>query len=351
MKRALKIIGLIVLVLLVICFVIGIITTTSANDFEYSINHSTNTVTITGLAPSKSNKRFIDIPQKIKGYPVTSIAEDAFKGNEKILTVELPKTISYIGKGAFENCKNLKSVSGLEKCSELKTIEDNVFCGCNKLKKIKLPSNITSIGSYAFRACNIQKLSLPKTVAHIGKSAFDNCQSLKEFVIPEGVTLIQSRTFFACKSLTKITIPSSVKNIATEVFDYNTSLKEIYVDPNNSIYASVDGVLYSKDITQLIHFPAAKKGETFSVPETVTIIKQCSFALSVNLKSLNIPRSVTSMENSIFIDSSIENIYYDGTVDKWNKIFKSRIWDTRSPSFTIHCTDGQIAKDGTVTYK
>lgn len=351
MRKPIQIIAIIVVILSILSTIIscGIKEYIQSVEFEYVIEESTNTITITGI---KSDHGTVIIPNKIEGYTVTKIADYAFKDNNNIVNLTVPSTISYIGEGAFYNCARLVFVYNLEDCSELIKIEDSTFCGCSNLYKILLPAKIVSIGDYAFKSCsNLQELSLPNTVVEIGQSAFDNCQSIKEFVIPEGVTFIKPRTFFACTSLTKITIPTSVNTISTEVFDYDTSLKEIYVEPNNKKYASVGGVLYSKDITQLIHFPSAKECTTFEVPETVTVIKQCSFALSVNLESLYIPTSVTSLESGIFIDSSIKNIYFDGTIDEWNRINKSGIWDTRSPSFIIYCTDGQIAKDGTVTYK
>lgn len=375
MKKVLIIIGLIVLVLLVVCLVVGIITTTRPNDFEYSIDYSTNTVTITGLAASKSYKAHIDIPEKIKGYPVTSISEYAFKGNEEILTLELPKTISYIGKGAFENCKNLKSVSGLEKCSELKTIEDNVFRGCYRLKKIKLPNNITSIGSAAFEFCrDLKELSIPNSVSYIGERAFSNCQSIKEFKIPQEVTKIEDETFLGCYAMESITLSQGTTHIGIEAFDACSKLKgvvipasvtkieaaafvrcysllSIDVNSDNSAYISVDGVLYNKDLTELVAYPAGKTDKTFSIPQGVTAIAKGAFTYNQNLETLNLPKSVNYISNLFLYETLIKTINYEGSVSDWEKIVTDSTLDAGSLFETINCTDGQIAKDGTVTYK
>lgn len=375
MKKVFKVIGIVILGLLIACLVIGIFITSSPNDFEYSIDHNTNTVAITGIASSKSHKAHIDIPKKIKGYPVTSISEYAFKGNEKILTLEFPETISNIGKGAFENCKNLKSVSGLENCSNLKVIEDNTFKGCNDLHTIKLPDNITSIGDSSFEFCfNLRKLSIPDSVSYIGKKAFSNCQSIKEIKIPQGVTKIEYETFLgcalmesvalpdgityigigafdACGKLKTMVIPATVKTIEAGAFMRCYSLSSIDVALDNLAYTSVDGVLYNKDLTELVAYPAGKTDETFYVPQGVTVIVKGAFTFNQNLDTLNLPKSLKTINNLFLYETLIKTINYEGSVSDWNKIATMSTLDCGELFEGINCTDGQIAKDGKITFK
>ena len=417
MKKALKVLGILICVFLGICLIVGIVTSTSTSDLEYTIDDVTNTITITGI---NSNKNHIVIPEMIDGYKVTSISDYAFKDNENVLSIQLPNTISHIGKGAFYNCNKLAFVWGLEKCNRLTKIEDEVFYNCKRLKQIKLPNNITSIGNSAFESCHkLKKLQLPDSVSYIGKKAFDNCQSIIEFDIPQGVTKIEEKTFFSClamksielpegitiigeaafancyelksiaipstvemidknafttckslssitipegvkeigdfafiecSSLSEITIPASVVRLGGEIFRSNSALKKINVSPQNTVYASIDGVLYNKDVTELIAYPAGKTDKSFSIPDGVISIDKAVFAYNTTLETVSIPESVKSIGNFFLYETSIKTINYNGTVSQWNKIDKVGGLDLGNSFQTINCTDGQISKYGKVTY-
>ena len=93
-------------------------------------------------------------------------------------------------------------------------------------------------------------------------------------------------------------------------------MEEIVVDENNPNYCSVDGVLYNKDKTQLIAYPANKPGNTYDILDTVTIIRAFAFACSQNLDVVNIPSSVTTMNQQCFRESSIKSLTIPETVEK-----------------------------------
>lgn len=101
-------------------------------------------------------------------------------------------------------------------------------------------------------------VSIASSVKVIGSGAFSYCSSLSSIIIPNGVTEIGPSAFVSCTSLKSITIPSSVGKIDPTSFLFCTSLKEINVDPGNPNYCSVDGVLFSKDKTELICVPSGK---------------------------------------------------------------------------------------------
>jgi len=101
-------------------------------------------------------------------------------------------------------------------------------------------------------------VSIPSSVKVIGNGAFSYCSSLSSIIIPNGVTEIGPNAFVSCTSLKSITIPSSATKIYSSAFSNCTGLTEINVDPSNPNYCSVDGVLYSKDKTELICVPLGK---------------------------------------------------------------------------------------------
>ena len=81
-------------------------------------------------------------------------------------------------------------------------------------------------------------------------------------------------------------------------------------------------------------------------------IEHGAFAYNPYLKEITIPKSINSIYNNVFSNSpNLLASYYEGDVKKWQSIYKAPDWNLDSANYTIYCTDGQISKDGTVTYK
>ena len=164
-----------------------------------------------------------------------------------------------------------------------------------------------------------------KTVSTIGIYAFLNCQSQK-ITIPDSVTTLKSMAFEKCVNLTSVHIPVNVTEIGHNCFSGCTALKEITVDENNQNYTSDDGIVFSKDKTQLIFYPNGKDDITsYSIPEYVTVIAGSAFdgcdkitEITIpntfteigaaaffgcrGLKSVNIPNSITSLDQNVFLN-------------------------------------------------
>lgn len=114
-----------------------------------------------------------------------------------------------------------------------------------------------------------------------------------------------------CKdsSLTEIEIPAEidglpVKEISTYAFMFCENLTSINVSENNGYYSSIDGVLFNKEQTRLIHYPLNKSDEQYSIPQGVEIIDDYAFYNCKNLKKINIPDSVTEICDSAFYGCS-----------------------------------------------
>ena len=128
------------------------------------------------------------------------------------------------------------------------------------------------------------------------------------------VTSIGSCAFHGCSSLTSITIPNSVTSIGI-AFDWCKKLTQINVDTANTVYSSVNGVLFSKDKTELIRYPEGKADTSYAIPNGVTSIGYWAFCDCYSLTSFTIPDSVTSIGTMAFEDcSSLTSITIPGSV-------------------------------------
>lgn len=137
-------------------------------------------------------------------------------------------------------------------------------------------------------------------VTSIGASAFDNFTGMTSITIPKSVTNIGWYAFSGCSGLTSVAIPGSVTNIGEHVFSGCINLNEINVDTDNTMYASIDGVLYNKSITTLICCPRGKNEVSFLIPNSVTSIGGYAFGGCETLSSIKIPSTVTSVSATAF---------------------------------------------------
>ena len=213
-------------------------------------------------------------------------------------------------------------------------------CDISLSGDIVLPSKIegkpvTSIGSSAFRGCSsLTSITIPNSVTSIGYDAFYNCSSLTSVTIPDSVTSIGYDAFSWCNSLTSITIPDSVTSIGWDAFDRCEKLTQINVDTANTVYSSVNGVLFSKDKTELIRYPKGKADTSYAIPNGVTYIGYDAFSCCSSLTSITIPNSVTSIGDYAFSGCiSLASITIpDGVTNIGDWAF----WDCRSlTSITI----------------
>ena len=117
-----------------------------------------------------------------------------------ITTVTVPKGCT-VSSGAFEDCKQLKSVVWNDD-----SIGDSMFKGCSALQSVTLTNNLTWIGNSAFEDCKaLQSITLPDSLTRIGDSAFYGCSSLTSIVIPANVTYVGGLAFGECSKLNSVT--------------------------------------------------------------------------------------------------------------------------------------------------
>ena len=126
-----------------------------------------------------------------------------------------------IGQNAFQNCKNLVSISIP---SSVSSIGSHAFSGCESLSSITIPSSMTEICDNTFNGCiSLKTIDLPSNIAAIEYQAFYDCRNLTSIIIPSSVTSIASRAFYNCNSLESVVLlgrydPLDLKISATYIF-------------------------------------------------------------------------------------------------------------------------------------
>lgn len=123
--------------------------------------------------------------------------------------------------------------------------------------------------------------------------------SNERVVIPKGVTAIGDRAFTGCIFLKNIIIPSSVIKIADRVFVSCYSLTSITVDTGSKNFASKEGILFNKKMTEIISYPRGKTASKYTILKSVKTIGNWAFALT-NLTEITIPSNVTTIGHYAF---------------------------------------------------
>ena len=276
----------------------------TSGDFTYTVKDGKATITkYNGTATN------LTIPSTLGGAKVTTIARNSFTGNNTIVNLTIPATVTSIDsvasydqdEAAFYACKKLQTVTFVEGTSDA-YIGDYAFENCVALLSVDIPGNYVSIGhgafancsmmtsmkfnpssysyanqtiySYAFSGCTkLKSISLPNTLKTIGEFSFQGT-AITNLVVPEGVTVIKRAAFRNCGNLLSVSFPSTL-----------TSIDSV---PS---YDSDEGVFYNCSKLQSV---------TFAKGEADAYIGDHSFYLCVALQSLEIPGNYVSIGHSAF---------------------------------------------------
>ncbi|HFE9852948.1 TPA: leucine-rich repeat protein [Enterococcus faecalis] len=224
-----------------------------------------------------------------KQYSVTKVGAFAFSTFEdesglvqfsgsNVENLNLPKTIEVIDKKAFHSATNLKTIS-FPLDSSLREIADNAFEFAG-LTKFTLPDSVETIGNNAFiYNNNLVELNINKEskLKKVGQGAFKTNPKLKEIYIPEGVL-----------------------SIGDAVFSGDIGLKNIIVDSKNIEYASLNGVLFTKDLTELIVYPADKIDLEYTLPKSVSKIADYAFEYNTSLRKITLNDELKEIGDFVF---------------------------------------------------
>ena len=253
---------------------------------------------------------------------LTRISRQAFNGLA-ITSLELPKTVQYIGEEAFSACTNLVSITIPQSVIQ---IDQQAFFMCSKLQIVDISLSTEMIGNNAFQYCpelttitfGKNTTSAAKTLT-IGNGAFSSCSKLVNFVLPNHTIQIGVDAF---------------KDVPDSIFTYESDLAYLgdwLIKPRmaniqsviikNSCFGIADGALEDCDNIKTVTVPSSvtmlgafvfrncDQLESVSLPISITEIKNGVFYGCKNLKDVNIPKYTTRIGTHAFYDcNSLEGI-------------------------------------------
>ncbi len=184
-----------------------------------------------------------------------------------------------------------------------------VFSG-TYTETITLPATVQTIQRYAFYGdSSLRNITLPQALTSIGAFAFFNCCSLGSLVIPPKVTELREYTFAYCDALT-LTVPPSVTAIADTCFEYTDVTLVVERFSYAERYAKSKGIKYRLS-GKVLNLPAGLKrieasafekcaANGVEIPSGCVSIGANAFANCSDLRWVDIPASVTSIDSSAF---------------------------------------------------
>lgn len=159
--------------------------------------------------------------------------------------------------------------------------------------KLEIPAElegkkVSAIGMNAFTGNNvITDLVIPEGVTTLNWYSFNTCRNLETVTLPDSLEFIDGWAFERCSRLKTISIPANVTRINGGAFAQNSSMTSITCDPANKNYVSVNGVLFTKDMKELVAYPGGIQGG-YTVPATVNHIGDAAFYGALGLDSVTI---------------------------------------------------------------
>ena len=246
--------------------------------YKYTVNN--NKATIVSYS---GDETFISINRLDGRYPVEAIGPGVFSNNNTLQTIELYPSVTSISSSAFEGATALKAVT-FHGTSKLVSIGDYAFYKCSSLQNFIIPESLEEIGDGAFQSCSKITIdfSNAKSLKSIGDYAFSDSSK-------EG-------------SSYNITLPSTLTELGYNAFFGCTNISNIFVSSDNKVFASINGILYNKDISKLIVCPTSYvfDNDTFKLPTTVKSITSGAVSGNENVKNVILPDGIEEIGGSAF---------------------------------------------------
>ena len=281
-----------------------------------------DTVTAIGKEAFLNNKTmmYVLIPDSVK-----SIGESAFEGCTSLLSVSIPDSVEIIGNSAFYGCTSM-GYAYLPENTKYTVIGNNLFSRCESLKEIEIPEQVTTVCSAAFSESGLEVIQFSDSLTFIDNGAFMNCNKLVSVDIPNSVTSLGSGyycsgTFQNCVSLENVKLPKRLKHLGEDCFNGCSSLEKILIPKtveSTGYYGAAFGncpllknVILEEGMTKIAPdlFSYCGSIEEINIPDSVTEIGAGAFKYCELLSAVNLSNSITLIDNGAFsYCTSLQNI-------------------------------------------
>ena len=285
----------------------------------------------------------VTIPKTLEGRTVVGIAAGAFESLEEIDCLQIPPSVTGIGKDAFVKAFEVVIPDSLMLTGVNPFAGDELFIGsdgasldetdcvlytegdgwlrfengllidnsgrlidaANASGDVLIPESVTSIGDGAFMNCSeLSSVAMPAGVTSIGVKAFAGCESLKHISLPEGLKSIEDMAFYGCTMLERLEIPESVTNVGRNPF---VGVSGLQCASAHAKLRIIDGLLIDNAERRVVY--AAPELERITVPDGIAYIGDYAFAECSDLAQAALPRSLTHIgDGAFFWDMNLESI-------------------------------------------
>ena len=280
---------------------------------------------VSGIGSCKDWELYI--PPTYNGYRVVGIADGAFEGNQEIISVIMPSTVTNVGNRAFKDTyldfvtlsENLVSIGDYAFQSSLLTritfpqtlteIGEGAF-RYTMLEHVELPDSVMNVGSGAFSYCNrLESAVLSKGMRAISSSMFSNDYELQSIVIPEGITTIERNAFTECDRLQQIVLPDSVTEIGYSAFSACGTRGGLTISLPDNLLAVDSSAFTQSGLKNIV------------VPKSLISISEFMFFECFDLESVTVYASMKSIEREAFsYCDDLREIRFVGTPKDWESI-------------------------------
>jgi len=303
-------------------------------------------------------------------YGIEELESSSFWDNQYVEEIILPETLKNMGGDTFYYCKNLKKIN-IPRSVEV--MGNNPFAGCPDVvvtndspffkmengalytvdmktmiycsikgdeKEFIVPEGVKIICKHTFYCCDrFEHIVLPKSLEKMENNPFSGCSKLeleckssayiikddviyngfrtsaigtlnkikaKRLVLMDGIKTINRNSFWNCKGIETIVFPESLEDIGYNPF---VGCSNIRFESKSPYFKVVDGVLYNKDLSKIICYPAWKAIGEVSIPDTVTTLERGAFSGCINMTGVNL-HNVNIVNKSCFTNClSLKKLY------------------------------------------
>lgn len=326
----------------------------TSGDWKYTVS-GTNALVVSYTGSDVN----VDIPDKIDGYVVNVIGQEAFKGNTTMESVSIPDTVITIANSAFEGCSSLKGITLPKK---LTTIGGRVFKGCT-FSSISIPKYVNScsysdlyidspmesyhpkydygpltgsaivnisfeegmqtIPSGVCYFSGVKSVAMPSTTKYIGSFAFAECKELSSIKFTDKLEAINEYAFRGCSALKGISFPQSLTSIYKGAFEGCTSIDEVKLPK----YISYLGQkIFSGCTLEEVFIPRYLKNidyttmyfDSYGINSSYHYGYDCGPFTGAAVKKATFEEGMTVVPAGIFYMSDLEEAIIPDTVEELN---------------------------------